>query len=72
MCNNLEEPFQSIQQLLLRVLPSPKKVSEVLEGNKGLFNYFKKNQLWIEMSTTDENEMIRLSNSLLKKRSENH
>ena len=42
-------------------LPSPKSVSNVIESNRGVLKYIKKNHLWIEMSTTDEMEMKRLA-----------
>ena len=42
-------------------LPSPKAVSIALEGNKGLLQGLGPEKLWIEMSTTDSQEIIRLS-----------
>ena len=53
LCNNCTT--------IITCLPSPKAISEVIEGNKGLINYVNNRHLWIEMSTTDENEMKRLS-----------
>ena len=47
--------------VIITCLPSPKAVLEVIVGNHGLVQYIDKKHLWIEMSTTDENEMIRLS-----------
>lgn len=42
-------------------LPSPAVVAEVIEGKNGLVNGMSKGKLWIEMSTTDSHEMIRLA-----------
>ena len=48
-------------------LPSPQSINSVI---KSLLPYLNKTHLWIEMSTTDQNEMIRLS-KILKKRGVN-
>ena len=45
-------------QIIITCLPSPKAVKNVI---KTISKYLNKNHLWIEMSTTDKNEMIRLS-----------
>ena len=47
--------------LIITCLPSPQAVTEVVEGKSGMIDYINKKHLWIEMSTTDEKEMIRLS-----------
>ena len=47
--------------LIITCLPSPQAVTEVVEGKSGMVNYINDKHLWIEMSTTDEKEMIRLS-----------
>jgi len=47
--------------IIITCLPSPKAVVEVIENNNGLNEFINKKHLWIEMSTTDENEMKRLS-----------
>lgn len=65
-CNNLQE-IAKHSTIIITCLPSPKKVTEVFEGNHGLLNYINHNHLWIEMSTTDEDEMIRLSKVCLAK-----
>ena len=62
-CSTLEEVAIN-STVVITCLPSPKHVSKVIEGVSGLLNFFNKKHLWIEMSTTDENEMIRLSNLL--------
>ena len=53
--------------IIITCLPSPKEVSNVIEGKNGVINYINKKHLWIEMSTTDENEMKRLSSLISKK-----
>ena len=45
-------------QIIITCLPSPKAVKNVI---KTISKYLNKNHLWIEMSTTDKNEMIKLS-----------
>ncbi|PPR46335.1 MAG: 2-(hydroxymethyl)glutarate dehydrogenase [Alphaproteobacteria bacterium MarineAlpha6_Bin1] len=47
--------------VIITCLPSPKAVLEVIVGNHGLVQYIDKKHLWIEMSTTDENEMKKLA-----------
>ena len=66
-CNSLKE-MTSKTSVIITCLPSPKAVSKVVEGNKGLINYLNNSHLWIEMSTTDEKEMIRLTKLLIKKK----
>ena len=53
--------------IIVTCLPSPKVVNEVLTN---LLPFLNKKHLWIEMSTTDEKEMIRLSNLCLEKGTE--
>ena len=47
--------------LIITCLPSPQAVTEVVESKSGMIDYINNKHLWIEMSTTDEKEMIRLS-----------
>ena len=68
-CNSIEE-LSKRSSIIITCLPSPKSVSKVITGQNGLINFVNKNHLWIEMSTTDENEMIRLSNLMNKKGAE--
>ena len=65
-CNNLKEIVLN-STIIITCLPSPKSVSNVLEGVNGVINYINSEHLWIELSTTDQNEMIRLSNLFFKK-----
>ena len=65
-CATLEE-LSLNSTIIITCLPSPKAVDLVLSNLLPLLN---KKHLWIEMSTTDEKEMIRLSNLCLEKGAE--
>ena len=65
-CTTLED-LASKSTIIITCLPSPKAVNEVLIN---LLPFLNKKHLWIEMSTTDEREMIRLSNLCLEKGAE--
>ena len=54
----------SKSSVIITCLPSPKAINEVMKLAIPLLS---KNHLWIEMSTTDENEMIKLSKLCAKK-----
>ena len=56
-CKTLEELVKN-SKIIITCLPSPISVKKVIEN---IAKYLTKNHLWIEMSTTDKNEMIRLS-----------
>jgi len=58
--NSLKDMIENTS-LIITCLPSPQAVNEVVEGKLGMVNYINDKHLWIEMSTTDEKEMIRLS-----------
>jgi 3-hydroxyisobutyrate dehydrogenase len=47
--------------LIITCLPSPQAVTEVVESKLGMIENINNKHLWIEMSTTEEKEMIRLS-----------
>ena len=68
-CDNLED-IANHSSVIITCLPSPETVKDVFEGKNGLLQYINETHLWIEMSTTDENEMIRLSEICLKKGTE--
>ena len=53
--------------IIITCLPSPKAVSQVIESKEGIKNYVSTKHLWIEMSTTDVKEMIRLANLIKSK-----
>ena len=54
----------SESSVIITCLPSPKAINEVMKLAIPLLS---KNDLWIEMSTTDESEMIKLSKLCAKK-----
>ena len=47
--------------LIINCLPNTKAISDVFESSNGLLNFINSKHLIIECSTTDEEEMIRLS-----------
>ena len=61
--NNLEELSQK-SDIIITCLPSPKAVNHVISN---LITFLNNRHLWIEMSTTDEEEMKILSNLVFKK-----
>lgn len=65
-CKSLEELIENVT-LFITCLPSPKSVNDVLLK---CLPYIKKEHLWIEMSTTDEEDMKFLSNLILNKNAE--
>jgi 3-hydroxyisobutyrate dehydrogenase len=46
--------------LIITCLPSPKICSEVMEKKDGVIEGLSKNKIWLEMSTTDSNEVKRI------------
>ena len=65
-CKNLKELAKNTQ-IIITCLPSPKSVNEVITK---ILPYINKSHLWIEMSTTDNKEMIRLSKKFFNKKAE--
>ena len=47
--------------VLITCLPSPDASLKVMTGTDGVFDVMREGSCWIEMSTTDANEMIRLA-----------
>ena len=48
--------------LIITCLPSPKVCSKVMEGEDGVIKGLTKNKIWLEMSTTDSEEIKRIGN----------
>ena len=65
-CKNIEELVPKVS-ILITCLPSPKSVKDVLLKCIPLF---KESHLWIEMSTTDEQDMQYLSKLVFDKKAE--
>ena len=55
--------------LIITSLPSPDVSAEVMEGSDGIINGLSENKIWLEMSTTDENEVKRLGEKVIAKKS---
>ena len=55
--------------LIITSLPSPEVSAEVMEANDGIINGLSENKIWLEMSTTDENEVKRLGEKVIAKKS---
>jgi len=54
--------------LIITSLPSPEVSSEVMEADDGIINGLSENKIWLEMSTTDENEVKRIGKKVLAKK----
>ena len=54
--------------LIITCLPSPKICSEVMEGQNGILSGLSENKIWLEMSTTDESEVKRIGQKVIKKK----
>ena len=80
---NLTNPFKNLgakvaksakelaeqTDLIITSLPSPEVSAEVMEANDGIINGLSENKIWLEMSTTDENEVKRLGKKVIAKKS---
>ena len=51
--------------MVITCLPSPSVCANVMEGEDGILNGLSKGKIWAEMSTTDSNEVKRLSKRVL-------
>ena len=65
-CDQIDQLVKSVS-VIITCLPSPKSVNDVILQSITNIN---DRHLWIEMSTTDEEKMISLSNLFLKKNAE--
>ena len=54
--------------LIITCLPSPKICAEVMEEKDGVINGLSENKIWLEMSTTDEAEIKRISKKIIDKK----
>ena len=54
--------------LIITSLPSPEVSAEVMEANDGIINGLSENKIWLEMSTTDEAEIKRISKKIIAKK----
>ena len=54
--------------LIITSLPSPEVSAEVMEADDGIVNGLSENKIWLEMSTTDKNEVKRLGDKVVSKK----
>ena len=54
--------------LIITSLPSPEVSAEVMEADDGIVNGLSENKIWLEMSTTDKNEVKRLGEKVIAKK----
>ena len=54
--------------LIITSLPSPEVSAEVMESEDGILNGLSEKKIWLEMSTTDENEVKRLGKKVIEKK----
>ena len=69
VCKSIKELIESTT-VIITCLPSPRSISSVVEGKNGILENINDKHLWIEMSTTDEKEMIRLSKLIKLKKAQ--
>ena len=54
--------------VIITCLPSPKICSDVMLNENGILKNITENKIWIEMSTTDQKEVIKLGNLIKEKK----
>ncbi len=54
--------------LIITSLPSPEVSAKVMESEDGILNGLSENKIWLEMSTTDKNEVKRLGEKVIAKK----
>ena len=59
-CNSAKQVAQS-SDVIITSLPSVKAVAEVAESEHGILQIRSNTKIWIDMSTSDSNEVVRLS-----------
>ncbi|MDA9878349.1 NAD(P)-dependent oxidoreductase [Candidatus Pelagibacter sp.] len=67
IANSARELAEQVD-LIITCLPSPKICAEVMEAEDGVINGLSKNKIWLEMSTTDEAEIKRISKKIIAKK----
>jgi 3-hydroxyisobutyrate dehydrogenase len=65
--NSAKELAEQVD-LIITCLPSPKICAEVMEAEDGVISGLSKNKIWLEMSTTDEAEIKRISKKIIAKK----
>ena len=65
--NSAKELTEQVD-LIITCLPSPKICAEVMEAEDGVISGLSENKIWLEMSTTDEAEIKRISKKIIEKK----
>jgi 3-hydroxyisobutyrate dehydrogenase len=65
--NSAKELAEQVD-LIITCLPSPKICAEVMEAEDGVISGLSENKIWLEMSTTDETEIKRISKKIIAKK----
>ena len=65
--NSAKELAEQVD-LIITCLPSPKICAEVMEADDGVISGLSENKIWLEMSTTDEAEIKRISKKIITKK----
>ena len=67
IANSAKELAEQVD-LIITCLPSPKICAEVMEAEEGVISGLSENKIWLEMSTTDEAEIKRISKKIITKK----
>jgi 3-hydroxyisobutyrate dehydrogenase len=67
VANSAKELAEKVD-LIITCLPSPKICAEVMEAEDGVISGLSENKIWLEMSTTDEAEIKRISKKIIAKK----
>jgi 3-hydroxyisobutyrate dehydrogenase len=67
VANSAKELAEQVD-LIITCLPSPKICAEVMEAEDGVISGLTENKIWLEMSTTDEAEIKRISKKIIAKK----
>jgi 3-hydroxyisobutyrate dehydrogenase len=67
VANSAKELAEQVD-LIITCLPSPKICAEVMEAEDGVISGLSENKIWLEMSTTDEAEIKRISKKIIEKK----
>ena len=67
VANSAKELAEQVD-LIITCLPSPKICAEVMEAEDGIISGLTENKIWLEMSTTDEAEIKRISKKIIAKK----
>ena len=67
VANSAKELAEKVD-LIITCLPSPKICADVMEAEDGVISGLSENKIWLEMSTTDEAEIKRISKKIIAKK----